>query len=45
MNEHSSARGALMLKSVGVQSRALLGGWNDWVKIGGAVATGAPPAK
>jgi hypothetical protein len=29
-----------MLKSSGIKSRALLGGWNAWVSGGGAVARG-----
>jgi hypothetical protein len=29
-----------MLAGVGIKSRALLGGWNQWVGDGGAVATG-----
>jgi hypothetical protein len=29
-----------MLSSVGINSRALLGGWNAWRAGGGAMATG-----
>jgi hypothetical protein len=42
VEEHTSARGVLRLKDVGVKSRALLGGWNAWVSGGGPVATGPP---
>jgi 3-mercaptopyruvate sulfurtransferase SseA len=30
-----------MLASAGVKARALVGGWNTWVKQGRQVATGA----
>jgi len=29
-----------MLAGAGIKSRALLGGWNQWLSEGGAVATG-----
>jgi len=33
-----------MLSAQGVNNvRALLGGWNDWVKDGNAVVTGSKP--